>query len=273
MLNYEDIKSRNLIENAIDNNYRNASYDIRVEKILTPDGKEEISFFLKPNSVVIVISKEVVTLPNNIIGHAFVKTRLSNQGIMANNIGIIDTEYRGKLSSVLVNFGKNDFEIQENMSFLRITFTEIPLPVASIPIDYGPFPNSEYLNMRKVDAMSCLGNSFIDIDKASKEVAQTAKSEIKKSFTKTATIWGLWTGTAAMLLTALALFIGFRSDPVNVKTIKAVDNLQDQINVFNKNQVLLLDIQEKLKNNIVSLEHEIDSVRLENGKLKIMLNK
>jgi len=273
MLNYESIKSRNLIKDSDNSNYRNASYDIRVEKIITPDGKEHSSFFIKPNSVVIVTSKETINLPNNVIGHAYVKTRLSNQGIMANNIGIIDTEYKGKLSSVLVNFGKSDFEIKEDMTFLRITFTEITLPSNSIPISYGPFTNNEYLNLRKIDAMLCLGDSFIDIDKATKKVTQMAKSEIRESFTKTATVWGIWTGALALLLTAIALFVGLRNDSINENTVQKVENLQNQINTFNKNQVLLLNIHEELKNNIVSLESEIDSVTLKNKKLKEEIEK
>lgn len=268
MLNHEDIKLNNLIQNADNNNFRNASYDLRVDKIITIEGKEVSSFKIKPNSMAVAISKERVKLPNYIIGHAYVKTRLSQFGIMANNIGLIDTEYEGQLSSVLVNFGKDDYEIKEGDSFLRITFTKILAPVNSIPINYGPFSKDTYLNMRKSDSMSYLGNSFVNIDK----VTHAAKTEIQKSLAKTALTSGIWIAAAALILTAVALFVGLKDDKINDTTNKKVENLQSQINSFNENQVLLLDIQKEFKNNVVSLEKQVDSISRKNSELNQLID-
>lgn len=268
MLNHEDIKRNNLIRNVDNNNYRNASYDLRVDKIITIEGKEKSSFKIKPNSMVVAISKENVKLPNDIIGHAYVKTRLSQFGIMANNIGLIDTEYEGQLSSVLVNFGKDDYEISKGDSFLRITFTKIQEPTNSIPINYGPFSADTYLNMRKSDSMAYLGNSFVNIDK----VTNAAKKEIQKSLAKTALTSGIWIAAVALIMTAVALFMGMKDDTINDTTINKIENLQNQINSFNDNQVLLLNIQKELKSNVVSLENDLDSISLKNSELNKLID-
>lgn len=258
MLNHEEIKNRQLIENYDDNNFKNASYDIRIEKIITINGKEKTSYKIKPNSMATAISKEFVKLPNNIIGHAYVKTRLSQKGIMANNIGLIDTEYEGQLSTVLVNFGKTDFLFNENDAVLRITFTEINTPTKSIPINFGPYTKKEYLGERRSDSMSFLGNSFINIDR----VVQEARKEIQNSLRKTAQTIGIWIAAIGLIFTAIAWYNSTKDD-----TTKKLDNLQNQINSFNENQLLLLNIQNELESNIVSLKNEIDSIRTLNDSL------
>jgi len=273
MLNHEDIKANNLIQNADNNNFKNASYDLRVDKIITIEGQEKNSFKIQPNSMVIAISKERLNLPVDIMGHAYVRTRLSQIGIMANNIGIIDPEYQGQLSSVLVNFGKNEYEIKEGDTFLRITLTKIKAPTTLIPLGYGPFSNDTYLNMRKSDSMSYLGNSFINMDNVIKKVTDDSKKEINQSLAKTTQISGIWLAGVGLIFAAIALFIGFRGDSINDKTIQRVENFENQINTFNKNQVILLNIQKKLEDNIISLEHEVDSVTLKNTELNKEIEK
>lgn len=264
MLNYEQIKSKNLIQNSIDGNFKNASYDLRVDKIITLKGKEVKSFDIEPNSMVVVISKEDVKLPEDIIGHAYVKTRLSQQGIMANNIGLIDSEYKGPLSSVLVNFGKSVFTINEGDVFLRITFTQFVKPEKSHPINYGPFSKEAYLDKRKIDSMSYLGNSFVNID----EVVKVTKKEIKKSYRRTWLVYGVWATAIGLILTAATLFFTIDHRKINEVTIKKVDNLQNEINLFNENQVILRSIQKELNNNVVSLKSDLDSISLKNKELK-----
>lgn len=255
MLNCEDIKKLNLIQDAEDENFKNASYDLRVGKIITTsDGKEKALYEIKPNSLTIAISKEKVKLPSNIIGHAYVKTTLSQRGIMANNIGIIDPGYEGHLSSVLVNFGQRVHLLKKNDIFLRITFTKISDTKEQI----APGTNSteDYVNARKIDA-AYLGNSFIDIVK---EVSQEAKRVLDKSYAKTVQ-------NLLLLLTVLGLILNAfnpSNKKINDVTKKQVENLQNQINSFNESQATI----KNLENKIIYLTQEIDSISSKNHKLK-----
>ncbi|MGB0788253.1 MAG: dCTP deaminase domain-containing protein, partial [Marinirhabdus sp.] len=185
VLNHEQIKNEKLIQNSISENFDNASYDLRIDKLITVGGSVKKKLNIEPNSMVVAISKETAKLPKNIIGHAFVKTRLSQRGIMANNIGVIDPGYEGPLSSVLVNFGKEAYELKENEIFLRLTFSTFNEPSENIPIEYGPFERKEYETNKRADTIEYLGNAFIDIEKS-------IKNKVKSSLAKMITNFGLW---------------------------------------------------------------------------------
>lgn len=107
--NYEQIKLNGIITDVAEGNYNNGVYDIRIGKIITMKGDEVTTYSIPPQGMVVVVSKEKIKMPANIVGYAHVRTSLSSKGIMAINIGIIDPGYSGNLSSTLLNFGKEDF--------------------------------------------------------------------------------------------------------------------------------------------------------------------
>lgn len=248
VLNYEQIKNKKLIQNYEDNSFDNASYDLRIDKLITVSGSVKNKLAIAPNSMAVAISKEIVKLPKNIIGHAFVKTRLSQEGIMANNIGIIDPGYEGPLSSVLVNFGKNSYELKENEVFLRITFSEFQTPSENIELDYGLFGRKEYHVNKRTSTIEFLGNAFVDIE-------ENIKKKVTSSITKMIGNFGLWATAFALLIAGIGLILNYTNNDSN-----KIENLQEQINLFNSNQLLLLSNQEVYKNQIDSLNKTIDQL-------------
>jgi hypothetical protein len=61
-----------------------------------------------------------------------VKTSLCNEGILPLNIGIVDPRYHAKLSSFLVNFGKDDRLIRKGEVFIRLTFQNLDTPSTKV---------------------------------------------------------------------------------------------------------------------------------------------
>src|SRR5262249_15838303 len=106
MLSADEIKAKQIVQNAVPTQYRSASYDLRIGKIIPPSGTANNEFILSPRGMVEVISKERVKLPSDVSGYAMVKTGLCDEGILAINIGILDPGYEGLISSTLINFGK-----------------------------------------------------------------------------------------------------------------------------------------------------------------------
>ena len=51
-------------------------------------------------------------LPHEITGHALLKNELYRKGVLAINIGVIDPGFEGPLSSILINFGREDFVVK-----------------------------------------------------------------------------------------------------------------------------------------------------------------
>lgn len=133
ILNSNDIRDLGLISNGFEEEkLGEGSYELRVKDIIIRNTwiksifkkrtitNEEIR--IPPNGLVIAISKEEITLPKNIIGFAHIKTSLSQKGILAINTGIIDPEYKGHISTVLINYSSEERPLKEDDSILRLTF-------------------------------------------------------------------------------------------------------------------------------------------------------
>ncbi len=126
ILNSEEIKKLNIIEDFDEKKLGNASYDLSIDKIITMDGKErEKNYKIHSQEMIWVICKEKFEMPKNIIGFAYVKTRLTREGILAMNTGIIDPNYKGKISTLLINFGNGKKTISQNDALLRVTFAKV----------------------------------------------------------------------------------------------------------------------------------------------------
>lgn len=122
LLSGEAISQRHLVNNASNDGYRGASYDLHIGKIIDPGGGERDTYVLPPQGIVAVVSRETVNIPKNVAGFAMVKTSLCNEGILAINIGVIDPLYCGSVSSFLINFRKNSYVLAAGQVFLRLTF-------------------------------------------------------------------------------------------------------------------------------------------------------
>lgn len=274
-LNHEELKSEGLIDKGIDENYDNASYDLRVGNILTVDGEEKLTHKIEPNSMIVVVSKEKICLPDNRIGHAFIKTRLSQRGIMANNIGIIDSQYNGYLSTVLTNFGKKPYEINEDDHFLRITVSKFKKPKDNIDLGFENLSLNNYTNMIKSKTVSNLDRYFININKTSQKIVRKVKenhTKDKKEKSKLNAIIGTAVG---LFLTAAGLFINIF---VNFNNDEGYNNLREQ--VVKMQETYFLDDVNKKKLNVklnnldnmdLLLYKQLDSI---SGKLdKLILEK
>ena len=151
ILNSEEIKNLKIIESFDEENFENASYNLSIDKIITMDGKEQKSGYkIKSQEILWAICKEKFNLPKDVIGLVHVKTTFTRDGIFAMNTGIIDPEYNGKISTLLINFGKKERFILKDEIILRVIFANINITNDD---QYVPFKSnkddSEYLNIIK----------------------------------------------------------------------------------------------------------------------------
>ena len=140
------------------------------------------------------------------------------------------------------------YEIKENDTFLRITLSKIEEPTNNIELGYGPFKRKDYETDKRSDAMEYLGSAFINIEKL-------INYQVKETVRKTSLNFGLWTAAIGLLFTGWSIFMSFKDDDST-----RINNLEQQINTFNGNQILLLKVQEDYKNKIDSLNNTIDSL-------------
>ena len=201
-LNKDQIIARGLVTGHSIANYRVASYDASVSTIINMEGKtcEKDEFKLKPQGMVYVVFNEKLNLPNDVIGFAHIKTELTRRGIMAMNTGIIDPDYKGYISTLLINFGNTDCLITKGTKAIRLTFSEIEkLKDESKEPKSSNVELQDYINEIK-GKTDFLEDKFLNLSIVEKEVS----SSIRKSFLQIGAIF-----TAASLL--VSVYFNFKN--------------------------------------------------------------
>jgi len=164
--NHEQLKA--IIIGFDTSQFTNASYNLTIGQIIDMDSKIVNDFTLKPQGMVYVVMKEQLKVPMDVIGFAHVKTSLTKRGIMATNIGIIDCGYEGYISTLLINFGKNDCFLSEGDPALRITFAEINKPKENIPIKNEGDHTAYTKNVRR--DITNLDDKFLNLNSVKTDV-------------------------------------------------------------------------------------------------------
>jgi len=166
-LNKKEIEDFGIIDDINKTHLRNASYDMSTESIIDMKGNKHDFYKLPPQGMAIVVFKEKIKLSENIIGFAHVKTSLTQKGIMATNIGIIDPGYNGFLSTLLINFGNDTHSLHKGEAYLRLTFNKINDEYQSDNSKLVQFP--DYLKSRQSDTDN-LSEKFLNLSSVNNEV-------------------------------------------------------------------------------------------------------
>ena len=84
--------------------------------------------FIKPNETELIPCGFSLELPKSF--EAQVRPRsgiaLKNQVTVLNTPGTIDSDYRGEIRVILINHGKNSFDIERGMRIAQIIFQKLP---------------------------------------------------------------------------------------------------------------------------------------------------
>ena len=200
LLSKSGIGSFGIISGAIASSEREASYELRIEKLVDSEGKLVDEFLLRPQGIVKVVSMEVITIPLDVMGFVFVKTKLCNEGVLALNIGIVDPGFSGPLQSALINFGKGAVRLRKGDVYSRIVFHTIDSGGSALA---GPALSHSEVFRNVVDQVdAALGDSFLNIsetvDKASSEMLVKAKNSAV-----------FWISTGAVFVTLLTFALNF----------------------------------------------------------------
>jgi deoxycytidine triphosphate deaminase len=247
LLSKDEIEKKALVSGAAQSGYENASYDVRVGCIITPEGKEVDVFSLPPQGIVRVIATEIVSLPADVSGFALVKTSLCNEGVLALNIGIIDPLYSGPVTSALINFGKEARIVHRNQVFLRLTF--FSYDPANRPSDKARVSQEEAKAENRRLSLQFFGGTFLDIENTTKRVASRAFESYRKAFL-------IYVPLAAIFLAGLTFLLNFSSLALMQKFVQPVDSAK------------VLHLQETVDHQKI----ELDELKHENQILRDTLN-
>lgn len=226
------MRKREIVQMARFENYRPVSYDFRIGTIVCPGGNVADEYKIPPQGIVEVVSLENIKMPKDVFGNALVKTSLSDKGLLALGIGVIDPLYKGKLSSFIVNFSKDERLLKVGDAFLRGVFYTIP--ESSLANEFG-LSDEEYLARSRQRVMSDFSDKFLNIEEINKKFVEEAMDKYKKTF-------AIWVSGAALVLALLTFFLNFGSfasmqrmiDPRISNTdaeaiIKRLDDLEEKM--------------------------------------------
>jgi deoxycytidine triphosphate deaminase len=244
VLGHEQI--RRIVRSITEEHLSNASYDLTAKQIYDMDGKAHDFYKIPSQGMAYVVFAEELELDNKTIGFAHVKTSLTQKGILAINIGIIDPGYKGFMSTLLMNFGNNPFTIEKGMPYLRVTFNrvlvETPLDVKHKELDYDSYSKARRKDTDNFD------NKFLNLGSVTKEVLSTV------------TKWLLGFGA---LFTAASFGLGFYFQH-KTSSDKSLDNsiksYQTQAQVIAEENKFLSKKVELLENSLNNNNKLLDSL-------------
>lgn len=132
-----------------------SSVDLTIGEILKKDNNENIvqgvGAKLKPQESLVIISDEIIHVPPDHVAYVFLKNRLSQKGLLALNTGIIDANYVGPISTVVINFSNVDAVIpsgrtKEQKEFFRVVFHKLDsaLPSSQVLQAVGNYSDQDY---------------------------------------------------------------------------------------------------------------------------------
>jgi len=249
VLNHEQVIDFNLIEDYDSKEFSNGSYNLRVCEIIDMDNNQHKTFTLKPQGMVYVIFKEKITLPNNIIGFAHVKTSLTKRGIMATNIGVIDPKYIGYISTLLINFGKTDYLVLQNESALKLTFSKFKKPKNDHKLSNNDKPHQDYIIETQKNILN-LDEKFLNLNNVEKSVE---KRVIETVFTRIRNVVGVFTFGSFLVATI------FQLKSCNEKKNEVyISNYEAELKTVTETNRLLLEKLQKVDYNFKSFKDSLN---------------
>ena len=200
-LNAELIKMLSIVQNGQEEQYRAIGYDLSIGHIVRPDGELVDRYILPAQGIVEVLSKERLHMPPNVYANVLIKTGLSNEGLLALGIGVVDPGYKGKISSFIVNFSKDPQPLELGQSFLRSVFYKIEESDFLTSVDV---PDDKYISSSRKRVVSNFGESFLNSEKLTNDIVEKSIAKYKKSAS-------LWIPVIAFGLAFLTFLLNFGS--------------------------------------------------------------
>jgi dUTPase len=217
-----------------------SSFDLTIGCIFDHAGKRiHGPFTLKPGHIVQVASAEVFDLPASVTGHVTYKTTLTQKGIWALTVGIVDPGWNGPVSTTLLNFSRADYPIAEGDAFLRVTLFE-HAPVASAQLRKAP-PLQEYLKNVQKSAASLFPPTFLNSEEIAGEAGRKVMDQIRNQALA-------WIAGIAIIFTILQFVADFASLKLSAPSTSGGPQIsQEDVNRLHRELASIKDELEKLK--------------------------
>lgn len=216
-----------------------------------PDGVTE--YILKPGRTAIILSREELKMPADLIGIGFPPSKVSVKGILMTNPGQVDPGYQGKLRFTVINMGRKDFVLRQGDVIVSIILMRLhSAPHKDWITRNGGQPGGPitWENLNRVSS------DFVNVEERAHTIAKEAVAQADVKI-KSLQIWvPVYAGILTLVLTGLINFLSSlwqpnwkeplqkaQQDIAVLQSEKNVDQINKQIQDL---QAQIKALQEKL---------------------------
>ncbi len=145
-----------LVEDADIRQIKPVGYDARVDDAYYQYGKvhhitsDDMWIEIPPNDMVLVSSLETFKLPNNVVGHDYLRRGLTWKGLLLLSEGQIDPGYHGKIFGFLYNVSQEPVKIERHSHVFTVEF-HYTTPTTPDSRPYGSSEDDRHQGAKSLD--------------------------------------------------------------------------------------------------------------------------
>ncbi|CAB1250276.1 hypothetical protein ACXAJL_000109 [Vibrio cholerae] len=254
-----------------------SSFDLEVKEVLVKDdhgdvlGNPSIDN-LQPQDSAYLISKQYIRVPKGYVAYVFLKNRMSQKGLLALNTGIIDQNYYGPISTLILNLSNRAASIPDkdnpnDLSFFRVVFHKIDSNEKinenelEFPTDADAKDYNEYVKYRRLELLA-LPKTFLN----AKEIEKRIKDEVTDK-TREFSINRLLSGVAIIGLLLTVVPVG--RDALFSWQFDFKGVLENSIQNTYESKILKMEV-ENLKSELAKLKKAVETSKNQSTQQKIL---
>lgn len=229
-----------------------ASLDLTVGQIFLPCTEDqnkhglpqgETQHVLEPGRTAIVLTREELQMPDDLVAIGFPPSKVSVQGFLMTNPGQVDPGYRGRLRFTVINMGRKKFVLREGDPIVSLIFNKMTEPAHSgwLARHSGhPGGPITWENLNRVSS------DFLSVESRAKEIAEKAIKDADLRIKKAGLAMTLLAVLIPLVVNGLLSFWGPGwKDPLQkVQQDVAVLQSEKDVNQVNKE---IHDLQDQIK--------------------------
>ena len=172
----EKIRSCSLIQNSTPSNVQSMLYDLTAEKFIErvdSVNQEHSHFMLLPHQSIVVATKEIINLPNNMIGHVVGKNSRIREGLLVESPVYQPGHQQTRVYFRITNLSNSGIRLNSGSSYASIIFEELSVtPDHSYTgsfqgeIDYSHLGDYNTQYSREISAVEKKLDEFKNLEKS-----------------------------------------------------------------------------------------------------------
>ena len=166
----ESIIDKNLLEGIERSNVKSGGYYLRIHKIIPYPSEAETNpsyepvdtYALKPGCSAWIVSEEVFKINDtSITALVTLRSGFTKKGMMALDVGLVDSNYHGPIGTVVINISKNDILLQKHEEFFRVLFIQHDVVEAEFQYPVSKYTHEAYIRERAAEIARDFPGTFL----------------------------------------------------------------------------------------------------------------